>query len=167
MAEISKRKYSFDRMYPNPQKYNLKYWERMQKLLDAKETRAQSLLLRHKWIERQNKMNYQNEYDRLRGELSRQIHPGLIKHAIEGMMPKEKLDLVTQYDVAQPKPAKTSKATSSTSSSSSSSAVTARSSDADSEDTEGKLAERARRASVAQKRQGKGGPSSSSGARRN
>ena len=166
MAEISsKGKYNFESMYPNPQTYNLKYWERIQKLLDARETRAQSLLLRHKWIERQNKMNYQNEYDRLRGELSRQIPPGFIKHAIEGMMPKAKLDLVTQYDVTQPKPAKTSKATSSTSSSSSSSAVTARSSDADSEDTEGKLAERARRASVAQKRQGKGGASSSSGAK--
>ena len=122
MAEISKRKYSFDSMYPNPQKYNLKYWERMQKLLDAKETRAQSLLLRHKWIERQKKMNYQNEYDRLRGELSH-IPPGLLKIAIERMMPKEKLDLVAQYDVAQPNPtapsksksAKTSKTTSSTS----------------------------------------------------
>ena len=53
MAEISsKRKYSFDSMYPNPQKYNLKYWERMQKVLDAKATRAQNLILRHKWIER-------------------------------------------------------------------------------------------------------------------
>ena len=89
-------------MYPNPQKYNLKYWERMQTLLDAKETRAQSLRLRHKWIERQNTMNYQNEYDRLRGELSN-IPPGLAKHAIEQMMPKGKLDLVTQYDFDQPK----------------------------------------------------------------
>ena len=84
MADISsKRKYSFDSMYPNPQKHNLKYWERMQKVLDAKATRAQNLILRHKWIERQNKMNYQNEYDRLRGELS-YLSPGLVKHAIEG-----------------------------------------------------------------------------------
>ena len=104
MAEISsKRKYSFDSMYPNPQKYNLKYWERLQKVLDAKATRAQNLLLRHKWIQRQNKMNYQNEYDRLRGELS-YLSPGLVKHAIEGMMPKEKLAQVTQYDVGQTKP---------------------------------------------------------------
>ena len=58
MAEISsKSKYSFDSMYPNPQKYNLKYWERRQKVLDAKATRAQNLLLRHKWIERQNKIH--------------------------------------------------------------------------------------------------------------
>ena len=104
MADISsKRKYSFDSMYPNPQKHNLKYWERMQKVLDAKTTRAQNLLLRHKWIERQNKMNYQNEYDRLRGEMS-YMPPSLIKHAIEGMMPKEKLAQVTQYDVGQTKP---------------------------------------------------------------
>ena len=48
-------------------------------------------------------MNYQNEYDRLRGELS-YLSPGLIKHAIEGMMPKEKLAQVTQYDVGQTKP---------------------------------------------------------------
>ena len=104
MAEISsKRKYSFDSMYPNPQKHNLEYWERMQKVLDAKATRAQNLLLRHKWIERQNKMNYQNEYDRLRGELS-YLPPGLVKHAIEGMMPKEKPAEVTQYGDDQSKP---------------------------------------------------------------
>ena len=103
MAEISKRKYNFESMYPNPQKYNLKYWERMQKLSDAKETRAQSLLLRHKWIERQNKMNYQNEYDRLVGELHK-LPPGFIKHAIEQTMPKEKLAMVNQYTFDSTKP---------------------------------------------------------------
>ena len=109
-------------------------------------------------------MNYQNEYDRLRGELSH-IPSRLGKHAIEGMMPKEKLDLVTQYDVTQPTPVRASKATSSTSSSSSSSAVTARSSDADSEPSAEKLALRARWASLAPRRQVKGGASSSLGAK--
>ena len=134
MADISsKRKYSFDSMYPNPQKYNLKYWERMQKVLDAKTTRAQNLLLRHKWIERQNKMNYQNEYDRLRGEMS-YMPPGLIKHAIEGMMPKEKLAQVTQYDVEKSKPKGPSK-----SKSAQTSKVPSRAgSDADSETSVGK-----------------------------
>ena len=134
MADISsKRKYNFDSMYPNPQKYNLKYWERMQKVLDAKTTRAQNLLLRYKWIERQNKMNYQNEYDILRGEMS-YMPPGLIKHAIEGMMPKEKLAQVTQYDVGQSKPKGPSK-----SKSAQTSKVPSRSaSDADSETSVGK-----------------------------
>ena len=104
MADISsKRKYNFEHMYPHPQKHTVKYWERVQKVLDAKATGAQNLLLRHNWIERQNKMNYQNEYDRLRGEMS-YMPPGLIKHAIEEMMPKEKLAQVTQYDVGQTKP---------------------------------------------------------------
>ena len=104
MADISsKRKYSFDSMYPNPQKYNLKYWERMQKVLDAKTTRAQNLLLRHKWIERQNKMNYQNEYDRLVGELHH-LPPGFIKNAIDQSMPKEKLAVVNQYTFNSTKP---------------------------------------------------------------
>ena len=135
MADISsKRKYSFDSMYPNPQKHNLKYWERMQKVLDAKTTRAQNLLLRHKWIERQNKMNYQNEYDRLRGEMSN-MSPGLIKYAIEGMMPKEKLAQVTQYDVGQTKPKGPSKAKSVQTSKVPSRAG----SDADSETSAGKL----------------------------
>ena len=135
MADISsKRKYNFDSMYPNPQKYNLKYWERMQKVLDAKTTRAQNLLLRHKWIERQNKMNYQNEYDRLRGEMS-YMPPGLIKHAIEGMMPKEKLAQVTQYDVEKSKPKGPLK-----SKSAQTSKVPSRAgSDADSETSAGKL----------------------------
>ena len=134
MAEISsKRKYSFDSMYPNPQKHNLKYWERMQKVLDAKATRAQNLILRHKWIGRQNKMNYQYEYDRLRGELS-YLSPSLIKFAIEGMMPKEKLTQVTQYDVGQSKPGGPSKSKSAQTSKVPSQAA----SDADSETSVGK-----------------------------
>ena len=166
MAEISsKRKYNFESMYPNPQKYNLKYWERMQKLLDAKETRAQSLLLRHKWIERQNKMNYQNEYDRLRGELSRSMAPGLIKHTIEGMMPKEKLDLVTQYDVAQPKPATPSKSKSAKTSKTTSSTSSSKSSDADSEASERKQMLQGRWRSLFSYGGKSKGASSSSGAR--
>ena len=178
MAEISsKRKYNFESMYPNPQKYNLKYWERMQKLLDARETRAQSLLLRHKWIERQNKMNYQNEYDRLVGELHK-LPPGFIKHAIDQAMPKEKLAMVNQYTFDSTKPDTSMRGTRGSASTRSLPKSTASSfksgaSKADSERTEVAAAMageqykelQGRWASMAPRRQGKGGASSSSGTR--
>lgn len=40
------------------------------KIMDAREKKTKSLVLRRKWMERQANANYRNEYDRIRGELS-------------------------------------------------------------------------------------------------
>ena len=47
----------------------LDYYKRLQAVLDANATRRQSLLIRKNMLDHQRKMNYHNEYDRLRGEL--------------------------------------------------------------------------------------------------
>ena len=50
----------------------LHYFKNLQKQLDAQATKASSIALRKRWLEKQKKMNYQNEYDRIRGEIARQ-----------------------------------------------------------------------------------------------
>ena len=51
----------------------LDYYRRLQAVLDANATRRQSLLMRKNMLDHQRKMNYHNEYDRLRGELGQHI----------------------------------------------------------------------------------------------
>ena len=49
----------------------LQSYKQLQKLLDAHETKTDSIALRKKWIQRQKHNNYMNEYNRVRGELSK------------------------------------------------------------------------------------------------
>lgn len=51
----------------------LDYYKRLQAVLDANATRKQSLLMRKQVLDHQRKANYQNEYDRLRGELNQHV----------------------------------------------------------------------------------------------
>ena len=44
----------------------LHYFKNLQKQLDAHATKVASIRLRKEWLEKQKKMNYQNEYDRIR-----------------------------------------------------------------------------------------------------
>ena len=48
----------------------LHYFKNLQKQLDAHATKASSIRLRKEWLEKQKKMNYQNEYDRVLGVIS-------------------------------------------------------------------------------------------------
>ena len=50
----------------------LHYYKILKDKLDAQATKASSIALRKQWLEKQKKMNYQNEYDRIRGEIARQ-----------------------------------------------------------------------------------------------
>ena len=50
----------------------LHYYKTLKDKLDAQATKASSIALRKQWLEKQKKMNYQNEYDRIRGEIARQ-----------------------------------------------------------------------------------------------
>ena len=57
-------------------KRHLKYYEDIQKKLDAYQTKKQLLLHRKDILEKQNRINYQNEYNRLVGALSVNGHTG-------------------------------------------------------------------------------------------
>ena len=50
----------------------LHYYKTLKDKLDAQATKASSIALRKRWLEKQKKMNYQNEYDRVRSEIARQ-----------------------------------------------------------------------------------------------
>ena len=52
------------------EKMHLRQLKHLQQQIDARETRAKSIMLRKQWMERQNNANYRNEYDRIMGELS-------------------------------------------------------------------------------------------------
>ena len=50
----------------------LHYYKTLKDKLDTHATKASSIALRKRWLEKQKKMNYQNEYDRVRSEIARQ-----------------------------------------------------------------------------------------------
>ena len=80
---------------------NTKYLERLQKIMDAANTRTSSLQPRKKFIEHQNRMNYRNEFDRLRGALSHLKNDDLIRAEIQkmvGAMGIEKLKEIGEYE---------------------------------------------------------------------
>ena len=52
-------------------KLRLRQMEHLARQLEARETLVKSIHHRRKWLERQKIANYQNEYDRTRGDLSR------------------------------------------------------------------------------------------------
>ena len=76
---------------------NTKYLERLQKVMDSARTASQSLEVRKLFIDRQNNMNYRNEFDRLHGELLHLKSPELIKEAINNMMDVNKLKAIGEY----------------------------------------------------------------------
>ena len=49
---------------------HLRQLDHVGRVLEARENKTKSLVLRRKWMERQANANYRNEYDRIRGELS-------------------------------------------------------------------------------------------------
>ena len=67
----------------------LHYFKNVQKQLDAQATKASSIALRKQWLEKQKKMNYQNEYDRIRGEIEHNNVKGLSVESLK----KRKNDL--------------------------------------------------------------------------
>ena len=84
-----KRRRRLHEIYPNANKMNINYWERLQRVLDATGTRGQNLQVRKKWIERQNLTNYRNEFDRLVGEMSH-LKPELRAEAARKLLDDDK-----------------------------------------------------------------------------
>ena len=58
-------------------KNKLDYFRNVQRQLDAHATKAASIALRKNWMEKQKKINYQNECDRIRGEIAHSTVKGL------------------------------------------------------------------------------------------
>jgi len=61
----------------------LHHYKHIKKLLEAHETRTASISLRKKWYDKQSNNNYMNEYNRIRGELSRSVLKGTSKAHLE------------------------------------------------------------------------------------
>ena len=51
----------------------LHYFKNLQKQLDAQATKASSIALRKQWLDKQKKVNYQSEYDRIRGQMEHNV----------------------------------------------------------------------------------------------
>lgn len=77
---------SNSRVHGNTRKY-LEHAKREQKVLDAYHTRHASLEFRKKALQHQKKSNYQLEYDRIRGELTKSVLPS---HTVEHLKEREK-----------------------------------------------------------------------------
>jgi len=91
-----KRRRRLHEIYPNANKMNINYWERLQRVLDATGTRGQNLQVRKKWIERQNLTNYRNEFDRLVGEMSH-LKPELRAEAARELLDDDKIKALGDY----------------------------------------------------------------------
>ena len=51
----------------------LHYFKNLQKQLDAQATKASNNSLRRQWLLKQKKVNYQSEYDRIRGQMEHNV----------------------------------------------------------------------------------------------
>ena len=67
----------------------LHYFKNLQKQLDAQATKASSIALRKQWLDKQKKVNYQSEYDRIRSEIEHNVVKGLSVESLQ----KRKNDL--------------------------------------------------------------------------
>ena len=67
---------------------NLDYYKRMKKLLEARQTQVDLLSMRRKAIQDSNRLNYQNEYNRLTGVLENS-NPGLRGNTRERLVQRQ------------------------------------------------------------------------------
>ena len=65
------------------------YFENLQKQIDAHATKAESIALRKTWLDKQKKINYINEYDRLRSTIAQNQMTG--RHGVSEPHLKQKM----------------------------------------------------------------------------
>ena len=65
------------------QNRHLRQVEHAAKQHEGREMKVKNNNLRKEWLERQTNLNYRNEYDRLRGELSHRKIPWKTMHQLE------------------------------------------------------------------------------------
>ena len=61
----------------------LHYFTNLQKQIDAHSTKAESIALRKAWLDKQKKINYTNEYDRIRSQIASNVVKGLSTNLLE------------------------------------------------------------------------------------
>ena len=61
----------------------LHYFTNLQKQIDAHATKAESIALRKAWLDKQKKINYTNEYDRVRGQIANNVVKGMSTSLLE------------------------------------------------------------------------------------
>ena len=61
----------------------LHYFKNLQKQLDAHATKASSIALRKQWLDKQKKVNYQSEYDRIRSEIAHNVVKGVSSESLK------------------------------------------------------------------------------------
>jgi hypothetical protein len=61
---------------------SIHYFENLQKQLDAHATKASHIALRKSWLDNQKKINYTNEYDRIRSQIAHNVVKG---HSIQSL----------------------------------------------------------------------------------
>ena len=64
-----------DKQLEDAVRNRLGYWKLVKKTMEAHETKAKSILFRKNLLDAQKKINYQNEYERLRGTLAHTVVP--------------------------------------------------------------------------------------------
>jgi hypothetical protein len=62
---------------------HLRQLEHLGRQIEARDIKAKHLATRREWLQRQTNANYRNEYDRLRGELSRSTLPFVDKSRLQ------------------------------------------------------------------------------------
>ena len=62
---------------------SLHYFKALKDKLDAHATKSASITLRKKWMDSQKKMNYTNEYNRIRSELEQSKLKGLSTQSLQ------------------------------------------------------------------------------------
>ena len=65
-------------------KHPIKYYENLQKILDARSTKKANIQLRKNILDHNRKINYQNEFERIRGELYSQLIRGINNISLKG-----------------------------------------------------------------------------------
>ena len=74
MEGLRKRQHAFK--YKGDFKHTVKHYENLQGILDARATKKSSNMFRKNMIDRQNRNNYQMEFDRIRNLLEGKIITG-------------------------------------------------------------------------------------------
>ena len=73
----------------------LGYMKHQRNILKARETKVSLISLRNNWKRQQDKLNYQSEYDRIRGLLKSSVLKGTSQQHIKNRIKKlEELDIV-------------------------------------------------------------------------
>ena len=78
----------------------LNYYKQQRNIIKAHQTKASLISLRKDWLDKQQKNNYQNEYDRIRGILNNSVLPGVTKEHIKERMKtlENKFKVTDEFD---------------------------------------------------------------------